>query len=149
MMIRSAVFGVLAVTACSSVFAADAPELTFEKHVRPILKAHCFQCHGEADKTESKLDVRLKRLLEKGGESGPAIVPGHPDQSLLLKRVESGEMPPVERKLTATEKDILRRWIAAGAKIAAAEPEKPEASHFTDEELNHWAFRPIAVTPND
>ncbi len=147
MLIRSAVFGVLAMMACSSAFAADAPELTFEKHVRPILKAYCFQCHGEADKTESKLDVRLKRLLEKGGESGPAIVPGQPDQSLLLKRVESNEMPPVERKLTPAEKETLRRWIAAGAKTAAAEPEKPEAKVFTDEELNHWAFRPIAVTP--
>ena len=58
-MIRSVVFCVLAVTAFQSVFAADAPELTFEKNVRPILKAHCFQCHGEADKTESKVDVRL------------------------------------------------------------------------------------------
>ena len=143
MMIRSVVFSVLTVTAYSSAFAADVPELTFEKHVRPILKAHCFQCHGEAEKTESKLDVRLKRLLEKGGESGPAIVPGQPDQSLLLKRVESNEMPPVERKLTSTEKDILRRWIGAGAKTAAAEPDKPEASLFTNEELNHWAFQPI------
>lgn len=147
MVIRSAVVCVLAVTAFSSAFAADAPELTFEKHVRPILKAHCFQCHGEADKTEAKLDVRLKRLLEKGGESGTAIVPGQPDQSLLLKRVESNEMPPVERKLTPAEKDILRHWIAAGAKTAAAEPDKSEANIFSDEELNHWAFRPIAATP--
>ena len=57
--------------ATTSALAADAPELTFEKQVRPILKAHCFQCHGEAGKTEAKLDVRLKRLLEKGGEAGP------------------------------------------------------------------------------
>lgn len=146
MLIRSAMTCVLAVMLGSSAFAADAPELTFEKHVRPILKAHCFQCHGEADKTESQLDVRLKRLLEKGGESGPAIVPGQPDQSLLLKRVESNEMPPVERKLTRDEKETLRRWIAAGAKTAAAEPEKPEAKIFTDEELNHWAFQPIGIT---
>ena len=126
-----------------SAFAADAPELTFEKHVRPILKAHCFQCHGEAGKTEAKLDVRLKRLLEKGGETGPAIVLGQPDQSLLLKRIESGEMPPVERKLTPAERDLLRRWIAGGAKIAAPEPEQPEESLFTAEERNHWAFQPI------
>ncbi len=126
-----------------SAFAADTPELTFEKHVRPILKAHCFQCHGEAGKTEAKLDVRLKRLLEKGGETGPAISPGQPDQSLLLKRIESGEMPPVERKLTPAERDLLRRWIAGGAKIAAPEPERPEESLFTAEERNHWAFQPV------
>ena len=128
-----------------SALAADAPELTFEKHVRPILKAHCFQCHGEAGKTEAKLDVRLRRLLEKGGETGPAIMPGQPDQSLLLKRIESGEMPPVERKPTPAERDVLRRWIAAGAKTAAPEPEKPEESLFTAEERNHWAFRPISI----
>lgn len=146
MRIRSVFFGVVVMTASSSAFAADAPELTFEKHVRPILKAHCFQCHGEAGKTESKLDVRLKRLLEKGGESGPAIVPGQPDQSLLLKRIESGEMPPVERKLSAAERETLRRWIAAGAKTASAEPEQPEASFFTDEERKHWAFQPISAS---
>ncbi len=134
--------GVLCLAATSAL-AADAPELTFEKHVRPILKAHCFQCHGEAGKTEAKLDVRLKRLLEKGGETGPAIMPGQPDQSLLLKRIESGEMPPVERKLTPAERNVLRRWIAAGAKTAAPEPEKPEESLFTAEERNHWAFQPI------
>ncbi|MBC7818459.1 MAG: DUF1553 domain-containing protein [Planctomycetaceae bacterium] len=127
-----------------SALAADAPELTFEKHVRPILKAHCFQCHGEAGKAEAKLDVRLKRLLEKGGETGPAIVLGQPDQSLLLKRIESGEMPPVERKPTPAERDVLRRWIAAGAKTAAPEPEKPEESLFTAEERNHWAFQPVS-----
>ena len=123
--------------------AADAPDPTFERNVRPILKAHCFQCHGEAGKTEAKLDVRLKRLIEKGGEAGPAIVPGQPDQSLLLKRVESGEMPPSERKPTVAERDVLRRWIAAGAKTAAPEPEKPDENVFTDEERNHWAFQPI------
>lgn len=147
MKICETVFWMLLVTASPLALAADATEPTFEKHVRPILKAHCFQCHGEADKTESKLDVRLKRLLEKGGESGPAIVPGQPDQSLLLKRIESGEMPPSERKVTPKERDVLRRWIAAGAKTAAAEPEKPDASVFTDEELQHWAFQPISVSP--
>ncbi len=130
-----------------SALAADALEVTFEKHVRPILKAHCFQCHGEADKVEAKLDVRLKRLLEKGGETGPAVVAGQPDQSLLLRRIESGEMPPVERKLTSAERDVLRRWITAGAKTAAPEPEKPEESFFTDDERNHWAFRPVVRPP--
>jgi mono/diheme cytochrome c family protein len=147
MKIRETVLWALLTTASPLAFGADAPEPIFEKHVRPILKAHCFQCHGEADKTEAKLDVRLKRLLEKGGESGPAIVPGQPDQSLLLKRIESGEMPPSERKVTPKERDVLRRWIAAGAKTAAPEPEKPEASVFTDEELQHWAFQSLSASP--
>jgi hypothetical protein len=50
--------------------------LTYEQHVRPILKAHCFQCHGEQEKPKAKLDLRLVRLLRRGGRSGEAIVPG-------------------------------------------------------------------------
>jgi mono/diheme cytochrome c family protein len=148
-MIRNAI-GCLAslsfLAASLSAFAADAPELTFEKHVRPILKAHCFQCHGEAGKAEAKLDVRLKRLLEKGGDAGPAIVPGQPEQSLLLQRIESGEMPPVKLKLTPAERDVLRRWIAGGAKTVAPESEKPDENLFTLEERDHWAFRPISAS---
>src|SRR6185369_2292637 len=58
--------------------------LTFEQHIRPILKAHCFDCHGEGEKLKGGLDLRLRRLIVTGGESGPAIVPGNPDKSLLV-----------------------------------------------------------------
>ena len=54
---------------------------TFEKDIRPILKTHCVQCHGEAGKKEGKLDVRLRRLIHQGGESGAAIQPGKPEKS--------------------------------------------------------------------
>ena len=53
----------------------------------------------------------------RGGKSGAALVEGKPDESLLLDRVKSGEMPPGKKKLTATEIDTLRKWIAAGAKV--------------------------------
>ena len=59
----------------------------FETHVRPILKAHCWQCHGEEDELKGALDARLARFLAKGGDSGPAIVPGDHDESLLYQRV--------------------------------------------------------------
>ena len=79
---------------CGRASADDA--LTFERDVRPILKAHCFQCHGESGEREGELDLRLRRLMATGGENGPAIVPGKPDDSLLVKRIRSGEMPPLE-----------------------------------------------------
>ncbi len=123
--------------------AADSVELSFEKHVRPIFKAHCFHCHGEGEKLEGKLDLRLKRLAEQGGETGKGIVPGQPDASLLLKRIESGEMPPAERKVTPAERAIIRRWIAAGAVTARPEPEKPDENNFTEVELTHWSFQPV------
>ncbi|HEY2952017.1 MAG TPA: c-type cytochrome domain-containing protein, partial [Verrucomicrobiae bacterium] len=52
-----------------------AARLTFEEHIRPIFKANCFDCHGEGEKLKGELDLRLRRLTLKGGESGPAIVP--------------------------------------------------------------------------
>ena len=83
----------------SGAFCASGP-VTFEKDIRPILKAHCFDCHGEGEKLKGGLDVRLRRLLIKGGDDGPVIVPGKPDKSLMFNLVHSGEMPKREKKLT-------------------------------------------------
>ena len=56
--------------------AIGAASLTFEKDIRPILKAHCFDCHGEGEKLKGGLDLRLRRLMLKGGDDGPVMVPG-------------------------------------------------------------------------
>jgi len=71
-----AVSTVIIVGLAGSVLAA--PTLTFEKDVRPILKEHCFHCHGEDGETKGGLDVRLARFLLKGGDERPAIVSGKP-----------------------------------------------------------------------
>ncbi|HVA49558.1 MAG TPA: PSD1 and planctomycete cytochrome C domain-containing protein [Pirellulales bacterium] len=119
-------------------------ELTYEQHVRPILKAHCFQCHGEEGQRKGGLDLRLKRFIEKGGESGPAIVPGNPDESLLAEKIRSEEMPPVEKKLSAAQVETIVHWIAAGAKTARPEPEQVgEGPIFSLEERDYWAFQPV------
>ena len=134
---------------CASFFGAvlqgaEVPaELTFESQIRPILKANCFHCHGEEDKVEGKLDLRLARLLVKGGESGASIVPGQAEQSLLVKRISSGEMPPSEKKLTLQQIDLITRWVSSGAKTARPEPEAPPVGNFTDEERSFWSFQPI------
>lgn len=116
----------------------------FEKDVRPILKAHCWHCHGEEDHREGKLDARLARFLLTGGETGPALRPGDPEQSLLIQRIASGEMPPGKKKVSPQELQVLRRWIAGGAKTARVEPETlAEGDTFTDEERSHWSFQPV------
>jgi uncharacterized protein DUF1553/uncharacterized protein DUF1549/cytochrome c len=126
---------------------AAAP-LFFESHVRPLLKAHCWQCHGEEEKPEAGLDLRLVRFMSKGGESGPAIAPGLPDDSLIWKRVAADEMPPGKKKLSPQERSVLRGWLAQGAKTARAEPETvPAESPWTDEERSHWAFQPVQRPP--
>ncbi len=122
---------------------ANEPALLFERDVRPILKTHCFQCHGEEDKREGGLDGRLVRHLLAGGESGPAIVAGKPNDSLLWNRIESEEMPP-RGKLSRAEKKVLHDWIDQGAKTARPEPVSvPAETEWTDEERGYWAFQPV------
>ena len=122
----------------------SAKSITFEPHVRAILKAHCWQCHGDEEKPEAGLDLRLVRLMSKGGESGPAIVASQPDASLLWKRIAADEMPPGKKKMSAQEKAVLREWLTQGAKTARAEPETvPSDSQWTEEERTHWAFQPV------
>src|SRR5204863_900051 len=123
-------------------FGASAP-LTFEKDIRPILKAHCFECHGEGEKLKGGLDVRLRRLLIKGGEDGAVIVPGTPEKSLLFKLVHSGEMPKREKKLTREEVALIKEWIAAGAKTARPEPTEIAKGGITEEERAFWSVQPI------
>ncbi|HJT36241.1 MAG TPA: DUF1549 domain-containing protein, partial [Pirellulales bacterium] len=122
----------------------DGKPLTFERDVRPIFKTHCFQCHGEDGQRKGGLDLRLKRLAEQGGDSGPAIVPGKPDESLLIERLRSGEMPPIDKKPPAEQIETIARWVAAGAATARPEPQElGESPLFTEEERGFWAFQPV------
>ena len=118
--------------------------LSFEKHVRPILKAHCFHCHGEAGVVEAELDVRLRRWLIQGGESGEALIPGDADHSLLIERMESGEMPPGDERVSTEEIAIIQSWINEGAVTARPEPDSlGDGDYFTQEERSFWSFQPV------
>lgn len=123
----------------------DASEgLTFEKDIRPILRAHCYDCHGATDDIQGNLDLRQVRLMLKGGESGPAISPGAPDDSYLVMRVADGEMPPGDGHLPPHEIETLKQWIQQGAKTARPEPEQlAPGLGLTPEERSFWSFRPI------
>lgn len=142
---------VMLVIANEGTFAASPDKVTYEQHVRPILKTNCFHCHGEGNELAGNLDLRLRRLVLKGGESGASVIPGDPDQSPLWLRVHQGEMPPeeIEKKLTPAERDVLRRWITAGAPTLREEPADADPnSYLTEEERNFWAFQPVrAVKP--
>ena len=136
----------LVIGACTADLPAAAP--IFEKDIRPILKAHCFDCHGEGEKLSGGLDLRLKRFMLKGGDDGPVIVPGKPDQSLLFKLVHSGEMPKREKKLTREQIALIKDWIADGANTARPEPaELGKGSGITEEERAFWSFQPIRTPP--
>jgi mono/diheme cytochrome c family protein len=128
-----------------AVLATEAPaRLTYEHDVRPILKAHCFACHGDEEKPKGGLDLRLVRTMTKGGASGEAIVAGRHEESLLWERVDAEEMPPGEKKLSATQKETLAAWIDQGAATARPEPAQlAPGAVVTEEERTFWSFRPI------
>ena len=126
---------------------ADEP-LTFEKHVRPIFRQHCFDCHGATTEKEAGLDLRLVRLLVQGGESGAAITKGNAETSLLLQRVRRGEMPPGDHRVSEAQIKILERWIREGAATVRPEPKHiAPGVGITEEERAYWAFQPIRRPP--
>jgi len=137
-------FALLAALAfCATAAKAAERQLTFEEHVRPIFKAHCFHCHGEEAETEGSLDLRLMRLAVKGGDTGPAIVPGNADESLLVQRIAAGEMPPEGKgKVPPEQLATLRKWIDQGAKTARPEPDS--LTDVTEEEKSFWSFQSLA-----
>lgn len=123
---------------------AGAEPPTFEQQVRPILKTYCLDCHGGGEKLAGNLDLRLKRLAQKGGDTGPALAPGDPDGSLLLERMKAGEMPPTEKKVPADKIALVEQWIAAGAKTTREEATQlPPGIDITPEERAFWSFQPI------
>src|SRR3954454_20828739 len=104
----------LAIVALAAPAAIPAPP-TFERDVQPILTARCAKCHG-AKVSRSGLDLSSAAAVKRGGDTGPAVVPGDPARSLLLEQITSGAMPPGKAtKLTPAEVATVKAWIAAGA----------------------------------
>ncbi len=118
----------------------------FENDVRPLLAEKCFSCHGEEDQNgELRLDRYADLIL--GGESGePAIVPGKPDESMLVDAInyQTLEMPP-EEKLSDAEIQTLTRWVAIGAPWPGADPNAPlrKREQFDEDDRRWWAIQPI------
>jgi hypothetical protein len=92
---------------------------SFHKEVRPILETTCIQCHG-IEKQKGGLRLDTLEHMKKGGDSGPALVVGNIDDSLLLERIflpidDDEIMPPENGPLTLKQQDILKRWVMTGA----------------------------------
>jgi hypothetical protein len=152
----------------SATYAANEAEQHFTDKVRPLLESRCISCHGP-DKVKGNLRMDSRAALLKGGDAGPALVPGKPSESLLLQAVlhtrKDLEMPPKE-KLTAADIAVLERWItdgapwpevksvstaatvATGEKIGDAwsDPRNPIVRIFGGQRLDLWSLKPITRT---
>ena len=131
-----AIVGALFLFIESRVESAPDQSLFFEAKIRPILLSHCTECHGPK-KQKNKLRVDSLSALLKGGKEGPAIVPGKPQESLLIRAVqridEDLQMPP-KIPLSKHELEALVAWIKNGAYW----PDLPGA---VLNKRNHWSFR--------
>lgn len=148
------------VALASSLMANGAEPLSFNRDIRPILSENCFSCHG-IDAKHRKGKLRLdepKFAYGKGKSDFVAIVPGKPEESEVWLRIIAEEdddpMPPKKSKknLTKEQKEILRRWIAEGAKYQkhwafeapVAETDTGGIDHFIDAELNKKGVKSTA-----
>jgi mono/diheme cytochrome c family protein len=118
--------------------AAKAPR--FERDVLPILEAHCLKCHG-LEARKGGLDLRTPGLMLKGGDSGPVLVKGDADKSLLYRQVATQKMPPGKTKLTEPQVAIVRAWIQEGA-LADRPDAAAAAPVVSSKDREFWAFRP-------
>ena len=128
----------------------------FENNIRPLFHAHCLECHHQG-KRSGGLALDSKAGWEIGGESGPAIVPGSPDESLLMRTIrhtEAGlEMPAKAPKLEAPLIRAVETWIRDGARDPRLDPEPirknlPRKWELLYQERSQWwSFRPMGQTP--
>lgn len=140
---------------CAAPLAAWAQTATpsdlefFEKEIRPLLVEHCYSCHsGTSEKLQASLRVDSREALVRGGDSGPAIVPGDVDASIFIQaiRYESYEMPP-KGKLADDEIKAFEKWVAMGAPWP--EGDQPSDSNVVPEfdlkkrKSEHWAWQPV------
>lgn len=121
----------------------------FESKIRPLLIENCYKCHSaESEKLKGGLLLDSKDGLLKGGDTGPAIVPGNAETSLLIKAVryadENLQMPPKGKKLSGQQIADLEAWIKMGAPDPRVQGLE---SKILSSPKTHWAFQPIQNSP--
>lgn len=136
---------VVALSAPSLVRGADDAEgrAFFESRIRPVLVERCYKCHSaEAGKPKGGLRLDTRDALRRGGNTGAAIVPGKPDESLLIQAIahddDALKMPPKEKLADPVIADF-RRWVAMGA----PDPRGEKAVSTARDPLDWWSLKPL------
>jgi hypothetical protein len=122
--------------------ASGADDTFFEAKIRPVLAGTCFRCHG-GERVAGKLRVDSRASLLKGGASGPAVIPGAPERSLLVQALryegDGPHMPP-KKRLPPDVGAAFAAWVKAGAPWPAKAPPFPAP---TVQARRHWALLPV------
>ena len=132
------------------------PRQVTTSDVLPVMELRCTVCHGKRLQ-EGGLDLRSRESILQGGKSGPAVMVGKPQESLILKRIHAGEMPPKRRivevsvkVISESETDLITRWIVQGAPKepppVLPDSETPDPL-VSDEQREFWSFQPPTRPP--
>ncbi len=125
-----------------TALADPAEDISFDQQIAPLPASRCLSCHNATEK-KGGLDLQREASARVGGESGSVIAAGTPDKSLLGQRFVADEMPP-KQHLSAQEKEIVRQWIADGAKWGT-DPIDPFRSSTIDRAgYDWWSLQPSA-----
>ena len=147
MKISSRIIVALVAVACSGPFAAADEGAFFDSKVLPILQKRCFECHSHASKIKGGLALDSRSGWAEGGDSGPAVEPGKPDDSLLITAIRYAdgdyEMPP-RGKLPEAEIAVLEEWVRKGA----PDPRTGNATAAKkgvdlEKGRTFWAYQPV------
>jgi len=122
----------------------------FKSHVRPVLAERCLKCHGGKD-TEAGLDLSDRDRLLRGGDSGPAILPGRGKDSLMVKLLQHAKEPKMPKGSAKLPEETLKQiiaWIDSGAPydkplIEKADPKAWISKKVEPELKKHWAYQPL------
>src|SRR6478736_6488861 len=122
----------------------------FETKIRPLLTDHCYKCHSHtATKIKAGLLLDSREGVRRGGDTGPAIVPGKPDDSLLIQAIRYTDadlkMPPEDHggQLTAVETAALTEWVRRGAPDPRVSASVAGSKDYGPNSKNHWSFQPL------
>ncbi|MBL9085096.1 MAG: hypothetical protein JNK76_25045, partial [Planctomycetales bacterium] len=125
----------------ASASAVSGDDVSFSRDIRPILSENCFACHGPDEKSrESGLRLDLEASAKQNREGTTAVVPGKPEDSAIIRRIESTDldevMPPprLHKTITPQQLTLLKQWIKQGARWGG-----------------HWSYEPVRrpAVPNN
>ena len=154
--IQTCITPLVLLAATAGAFAAVTTEPTkeqtafFESKIRPLLADNCYKCHSlESGKSKGGLTLDTKAGVLKGGEVGPAVIPGKPEESPLIKAVnyhdKDLQMPPTKEggKLPDAQIAALTEWVKMGAPDPRKDDVKTKLTGLTEAARKHWAYQPL------
>ena len=138
-------YSILFVITCSTAFSQETGIKFFEKNIRPVLNTQCYSCHSSTSKdVKGGLSLDTRQGILNGGDSGPSVVPGKIDESILIDYIESGDMPP-DKPLSPEVVNNFKQWV----KMGMPDPRYKHENRAVElrQARDFWAFKKVKRPP--